>query len=105
LGLSARVAAVLLAAVTATGMWSTLRRMPPGTAPAQLTETAYGRVLLAKVLLVAAVAVLALWARRRLRRAGDPLGACAVARAEVVVLGMVVAVSALLTALPVPIRW
>ncbi|MEU2270435.1 CopD family protein [Streptomyces olindensis] len=105
LGRYARVAAVLLAAITATGVWSSLRRMPPETVLEQLTATAYGRALLAKVLLVAAVAALALWARRRLRRAADPLTACVPARAEVVVLGLVVAVSGLLTALPVPIRW
>ncbi|WP_189783764.1 CopD family protein [Streptomyces capitiformicae] len=105
LGLYARVAVVLLAGVTATGVWSTLRRMPPGTVLDQLTDTAYGRTLLAKVLLVAAVATLALWARLRLRHADDPLGTCTPARAEVAVLGIVVAVSALLTALPVPIRW
>ncbi|PSM41957.1 hypothetical protein C6Y14_18320 [Streptomyces dioscori] len=105
LGLYARVAAVLLAAITATGVCSTLRRMPPGTVLDQLTTTAYGRTLLAKVLLVVVVAVLALWARRRLRRAADPLTAYSPARAEVVVLGLVVAVSALLTAVPVPIRW
>ncbi|MDQ0778157.1 putative copper export protein [Streptomyces aurantiacus] len=105
LGLYARVAAVLLAVITATGICSTLRRMPPGTVLDQLTTTAYGRTLLAKVLLVAAVAVLALWARRRLRRAAEPLTAYSPARAEVVVLGLVVAVSAVLTAVPVPIRW
>ncbi|GAA2602738.1 CopD family protein [Streptomyces lienomycini] len=105
LGLYARVAAVLLAALTATGVCSSLRRMPAGTIVDQLTDTAYGRVLLAKVLLVAAVAALALWARIRLGRAADPLTACSPARAEVVVLGVVVAVSGLLTALPVPIRW
>jgi putative copper export protein len=105
LGLYARVAVVLLAAITATGVCSSLRRMPSETILEQLTATAYGRVLLAKVLLVAAVAALALWARRRLRRAADPLTACAPARAEVVALGLVVAVSGLLTALPVPIRW
>ena len=105
LGLYARVAAVLLAAITATGVGSTLRRMPPGTVLDQLTTTAYGRILLAKVLLVAAVAALALWARRRLHRAADPLTAYSPARAEVVVLGVVVAVSAVLTAVPVPIRW
>lgn len=75
LGLYARVAAVLLAAITATGVGSTLRRMPPGTVLDQLTTTAYGRILLAKVLLVAAVAALALWARHRLHRAADPLTA------------------------------
>ncbi len=76
LGLYARVAGVLLAAITATGVCSSLRRMPVGTILDQLTTTAYGRTLLAKVLLVAAVAVLALWARSRLRRAIDPLTAC-----------------------------
>ncbi|MFI6487767.1 CopD family protein [Streptomyces sp. NPDC050564] len=105
LGLYARVAAVLFAAITATGTWSALRRMPPGTVLDQLTSTAYGRTLLAKVLVVAAVAVLAAWARLRLRRAADPLSACSPARAEVVALGVVVAVSGALTALPLPIRW
>ncbi|MFF4910655.1 CopD family protein [Streptomyces sp. NPDC001260] len=105
LGLYARVAAVLLAAITATGVWSSLRRMPSATVLDQLTTTAYGRTLLAKVLLVAAVALLAVWARLRLRRAADPLTACAPARAEVVTLGVVVVVSGLLTALPLPIRW
>ncbi|MGW4951752.1 CopD family protein [Streptomyces parvulus] len=105
LGLYARVAAVLLAALTATGVCSSLRRMEPGTIADQLTDTAYGRVLLAKVVLVAAVAALAVWARIRLSRAADPLTACPPARAEVVALGAVVAVSGLLTALPVPIRW
>lgn len=105
LGRYARTAAVLLAAVTATGVCSSLRRMPPGTIAEQLTDTAYGRVLLAKAVLVAAVAALALWARIRLGRATDPLTACSPARAEVVVLGAVVAVSGLLTAVPVPIRW
>ncbi|MEU5321749.1 CopD family protein [Streptomyces sp. NPDC021056] len=105
LGRYARVAVVLLAVITATGVCSTLRRMPPGTVLHQLTATAFGRVLLAKVLLVAVVAALALWARFRLRRAPDPLTACSPARAEVVALGVVVVVSGLLTALPVPIRW
>ncbi|MFR0356538.1 CopD family protein [Streptomyces sediminimaris] len=105
LGLYARTAAVLLAAVTATGVWSSLRRMPPHTVLDQLTSTAYGRVLLAKVILVAGVALLALWARLRLSRAADPLTACSPARAEVAVLAVVVVVSGLLTALPLPIRW
>ena len=105
LGLYARVAAVLLGAITATGVWSSLRRMPSDTVLEQLTGTAYGRALLAKVILVAAVAALAVWARIRLRRAPDPLTACSPARAEVVALGVVVALSGLLTALPVPIRW
>ncbi|MER5492723.1 CopD family protein [Streptomyces sp. NPDC002490] len=110
----ARVAAGCLVGVTATGLVSTLRRMPPDTLLDQLRTTAYGRVLFAKVLLMVVVAVLALVARQRLRRVarrrrrarpGDPLAAFAPARAEVAVLGLVVAVSALLTAVPVPIRW
>ncbi|MFD7772124.1 CopD family protein [Streptomyces sp. NPDC059787] len=105
LGRYARAAAVLLVAVTATGVCSSLRRMPPETIVEQLTDTAYGRVLLAKVVLMAGVAVLALWARIRLARAEDPLTACSPARAEVYALGVVIAVSGLLTALPVPIRW
>ncbi|MFJ8996568.1 CopD family protein [Streptomyces sp. NPDC102279] len=105
LGRYARVAAVLFAVITATGVWSSLRRMPAGTIMDQLTTTAYGRTLLAKVLLVTAVAVLALCARLRLRRERDPFDARSPARAEVVVLGAVVAVSGLLTALPLPIRW
>ncbi|MER5951070.1 CopD family protein [Streptomyces sp. NPDC001904] len=105
LGLYARVAAMLLAAITATGVCSTLRRMPTSTVLDQLTSTAYGRTLLAKVLLVVVVAVLALVARLRLSRARDRTRAYVPARAEVVVLGIVVAVSAVLTALPLPIRW
>ncbi|MFG3370159.1 CopD family protein [Streptomyces sp. NPDC048156] len=104
LGLYARVAAVLLAAITATGVCSTLRRMPVGTVLDQLVTTAYGRTLLAKVLLVAVVSVFALAARRRLRHGGLE-AAYAPARAEVAVLGVTVAVSAVLTALPLPIRW
>ncbi|AZM57512.1 hypothetical protein DMA15_07730 [Streptomyces sp. WAC 01529] len=105
LGLYARGAAVLFAAITVTGVFSTLRRMPPGTVMEQLTETAYGRTLLAKLLLVAVVAVLALLARRRLRGTAGRLGAYAPARGEVAALGVVVVLSALLTAVPVPIRW
>ncbi|MCX4566110.1 copper resistance D family protein [Streptomyces albogriseolus] len=105
LGRYARVALVLLAAITATGVCSSLRRMPSGTILTQLTDTAYGRVLLAKVVLMAGASALALWARVRLARAADPLTARSPARAEVCLLALVVAVSGLLTALPVPIRW
>ncbi|WP_186784478.1 CopD family protein [Streptomyces sp. CBG33] len=101
----ARAAAWLFAAVTVTGTLSTLRRMEPHTVLEQLTTTGYGRTLLAKLLLLAVVAVLALRARRRAVAAGDPGAVFAPGRAEVALLGLVVAVSALLTALPVPIRW
>ncbi|MFR9794983.1 CopD family protein [Streptomyces sp. MS06] len=105
LGLYARGAALLFAGVTATGVCSSLRRMPAGTILDELTATAYGRTLLAKLLLVAVVSLLALWARFRLTRAPDRLTACAPARAEVAVLALVVAVSGLLTALPLPAHW
>jgi putative copper export protein len=105
LGRFARAAALLLAAITATGVCSTLRRMPADTVLDQLTTTAYGRALLAKVILVAGVGALAAWARLRLRRATDPLSALVPARTEVALLGLVIAVSGLLTALPLPIRW
>ncbi|MFB6594104.1 CopD family protein [Streptomyces diastaticus] len=101
----ARAAAWLFAAVTVTGTVSTLRRMPPDTVLEQLATTGYGRTLLAKLLLLAVVAALALRARRRAVAAGDPGAVFAPGRAEVASLGLVVAVSALLTALPVPIRW
>ncbi|GGS25624.1 membrane protein [Streptomyces humidus] len=104
LGLYARVAAVLVAAVAATGLFSSLRRMPSGAVLGLLTTTAYGRVLLAKMLVVGAAALLALWARTRLRRSPDPLTACTPARVEIVALGAAVAVSGLLTALPLPVR-
>ncbi|MER7171177.1 CopD family protein [Streptomyces mesophilus] len=101
LGLYARVAAVLFAAITASGTCSTLRKLPLDS----VFTTAYGRVLFAKLLLVVAIAVLAVLARARLKRGGDPWSAMVPARAEVVALGLVVAVSALLTAVPAPIWW
>ncbi|MFM9367104.1 CopD family protein [Streptomyces sp. Da 82-17] len=101
LGLYARVAAVLFAGVTATGICSTLRKLPLES----VFTTAYGRVLIAKLLLVVAVAALAVAARVRLRRSPDPYAAIAPARAEVLVLAVVVAVSALLTAVPAPVWW
>ncbi|SDK85532.1 CopD family protein [Streptomyces indicus] len=99
LGLYARVAAVLFAAITASGICSTLRKLPLDS----LFTSAYGRVLVAKLLLVLVIAGLAVAARARLRRGA--WAAIAPARAEVVVLGLAVAVSALLTAVPAPIWW
>ena len=118
----ARPAVVLLAALSLTGLVSALRRMPPSFGPDLWVTTAYGRTLLAKALLVAVAAGLALVARLRLTRAEvrtaglrgvpghpvvryDALAACAPARVEVAVLAVVVVVSAVLTALPVPLLW
>lgn len=99
LGTYARVAMVLFGVLTLTGTLSTLRRLPLR----DVVDTAYGRVLLAKLLLMVVVALLALLAQRRLRRAEDARAALTPAKAEVIVLLLVVAVSALLTAMPLPV--
>ncbi|MFH8407812.1 CopD family protein [Streptomyces sp. NPDC018019] len=95
----ARPAALLFAAVTVTGVCSTLRRLPL----AETFTSGYGRVLLAKLVLVLVVSGLALAARGRLRReAVAPGAATRPARAELVALAAVVLVSAVLTAVPLP---
>ncbi|MFD3512839.1 CopD family protein [Streptomyces sp. NPDC058657] len=103
----ARMAAFLYVALAVTGTFSTLRRLPLD----DVLVTAYGRTLLVKLALFAVVSVLALVARARLHRARrrhsargrrDPEGAVRAARAEVVMLVGVVAVSALLTVVPTP---
>ncbi|WP_372499406.1 CopD family protein [Streptomyces lichenis] len=94
----ARLAGWLYAALAATGLCSTLRRLPADV----VFSTAYGRVLMAKLLLMAVVSAYALAAHRRLRRHRDPDGAAAPARAELVALAAVVAVSAVLTVVPDP---
>ncbi|MFJ6699028.1 CopD family protein [Streptomyces sp. NPDC091272] len=104
LGRYARVAVFLYVALAVTGTFSTLRRLPLD----DVFSTAYGRTLLVKLVLFAVVSVLALVARSRLhrRRTGhrkvDPRAAERPARAEVVMLVGVVAVSALLTVVPTP---
>ncbi|MFF0744646.1 CopD family protein [Streptomyces sp. NPDC004111] len=103
----ARMAAFLYVALAVTGTFSTLRRLPLD----DILTTAYGRTLLVKLALFAVVSVLALVARARLRRSmrkqsgrgrTNPDGAARAARAEVVMLVGVVAVSALLTVVPTP---
>ncbi|WP_241518962.1 CopD family protein [Streptomyces sp. CB03238] len=91
----ARLAGWLYVALAATGTCSTLRRLPADV----VFSTAYGRVLIAKLALVAVASALALAARRRLRRGGD---ATRPARAEVAALAGVVLVSAVLTVVPDP---
>ncbi|MFD3522993.1 CopD family protein [Streptomyces sp. NPDC058653] len=91
----ARGALWLLVVLAATGTLSTLRRLPPDV----VLTSAYGRVLIAKLVLVAVASVLALVARRRLRRDRDAHGA---ARVELAVLAGVVLVSAVLTVVPDP---
>ncbi|MFI5804712.1 CopD family protein [Streptomyces sp. NPDC051561] len=103
----ARMAAFLYVALAVTGTFSTLRRLPLE----DVFVTAYGRTLLVKLGLFLVVSVLALVARARLRRSlrrrsgrgrRDEGGAARAAKAEVVVLVGVVAVSALLTVVPTP---
>ncbi|MGW0122735.1 CopD family protein [Streptomyces sp. NPDC003327] len=91
----ARMAAWVYAALAVTGTVSTLRRLPLDAA----LGTAYGRVLLVKLLLFGGASLLALAARSRMLAGGD---ARTPARAEVSVLAAVVLVSALLTVVPDP---
>jgi putative copper export protein len=91
----ARPAGWLYVALAVTGTCSALRRLPAEV----VFASAYGRVLLAKLALLAVVSALAVTARRRLARGGD---ATAPARAELAVLAGVVAVSAVLTVVPDP---
>jgi copper transport protein len=96
----ARLAAWLFTAVVATGIASGLLLVPLG----DLATTTYGRVLLAKLAPVAAVAALALTARRRLHRVPPEASGSSQrpARVEAVALGAVLALSATLTVLPAP---
>ncbi|MFF8287676.1 CopD family protein [Streptomyces sp. NPDC016309] len=91
----ARLALWPYAALAVTGTCSALRRLPADV----VVTSAYGRLLLAKLALVAVASALALTARGRLRRGGD---ATTPARTELAVLAGVVVVSALLTVVPDP---
>ncbi|MEU3745345.1 MULTISPECIES: CopD family protein [Streptomyces] len=91
----ARMAAVVYAALAVTGTASTLRRLP---LDAVLT-TAYGRILLVKLLIFGGVSLLALAARSRMLSGG---AAEAPARIEAAALMVVMVVSALLTVVPDP---
>ncbi|MBB1253249.1 CopD family protein [Streptomyces sp. OF3] len=99
LGRYSRLALLLFVLITATGLVSTARRLPPE----NVLGTAYGRVLVAKLLLVAAAVALAFTARRRLRLSPHTPAVLAPARAELLVLVLAVALSALLTAVPIPV--
>ncbi|MDJ1138299.1 CopD family protein [Streptomyces iconiensis] len=98
----ARRAFWLFAAICVTGTFSTLRRLPLDA----VLSSAYGRTLIAKLVLVAAVGVCALFARHVLvksRDRGTTYGAVLrPTAAELAALGAVVVLSALLTVAPVP---
>ncbi|PCG81532.1 copper resistance protein CopD [Streptomyces sp. WZ.A104] len=98
LGRYARLAIWLYVALAATGTASALRRLPPDV----VFTSAYGRTLLLKLTLMAVVSALAVAARRRMLRDTDPSVAHCLARREQAVLGAVVVVSAILTAVPDP---
>ncbi|MFD0024850.1 CopD family protein [Streptomyces sp. NPDC058382] len=98
LGRYARLAGWLYAALAVTGTCSALRRLPPDV----VLTSAYGRTLLAKLVLVTVVSALALAARRRLTSDADPPAAHRRARRELVALAAVVLVSAVLTVVPDP---
>ncbi|MDV9189690.1 CopD family protein [Streptomyces sp. SR27] len=91
----ARMAAWAYAALAVTGTLSTLRKLPLDA----VLSTAYGRLLLVKLVLFGGVSLLALAARGRLMSGGN---AQAPARVEVSVLAGIVLVSALLTVVPAP---
>lgn len=94
----ARGALWLLLVLAATGTLSTLRRLPADV----VVTSAYGRVLIAKLVLVAVASALALVARRRLLRGRDAHRAARAARVELAVLAAVVLLSAVLTVVPDP---
>ncbi|WP_328731905.1 copper resistance protein CopC [Streptomyces caniferus] len=95
----ARVALTLVLLVIATGTIATLvmiRRL------GDLTSTGWGLALLAKLALVAAAALLAFLARRRVTDPAKRLSMWSAARAEAGILAAVLALSSLLTALAPP---
>lgn len=91
----ARLACWLYATLAVTGTFSTLRRLPADV----VFSTAYGRVLIVKLALVAVASALALTARRRMLRGAD---AQFPARLELALLAGVVLTSAILTVVPDP---
>ncbi|WP_326688454.1 CopD family protein [Streptomyces sp. NBC_01795] len=91
----------LFAAICVTGTLSTLRRLPLDAA----LSSAYGRTLLVKLVVVALVALCALFARRVLTRDRADLTYAQVLRPtawELAALGAVLTLSALLTVAPLP---
>lgn len=100
----ARMAQWLFLAVVLTGSLAVLVLIAPGELTSTLLDTTYGRWLLAKLAAVGAVTALAVWARAYLRRRADRPQPSRAAAAEIGVLGAVLAVSALLTALTPPVQ-
>ncbi|WP_345945128.1 CopD family protein [Streptomyces albus subsp. chlorinus] len=100
----ARRAFWLLTALCATGTVSTLRKLP-SLSPDAVASSAWGRILVVKLAVVALVAVCALFARRVLVRDRTRTSYTRILRPtawELAALGAVLVLSALLTVAPVP---
>lgn len=103
-GSYARMALWLVLAVVVSGSIAGLLLIPIDELGSTLVGATYGRWLLVKLLLVAVVAVLALWARIRLRRRPTDPQPTRAASWEVTALVCVLGVSGLLTALGPPVQ-
>jgi copper transport protein len=90
--------------VVATGSVAGLLLVPPDLVLATLSNTSYGRWLVAKLALVSLIAGLALVARHHLNRQPDRPQPSVAARYEVLALVVVLAMSGVLTALAPPAR-
>lgn len=99
----ARMALALFLVVFATGTTAALVVLPLDDLSGALLDTTYGRWLLVKVGFVAAVVVIAGWARRHLRRRPDAAQPATSARGELALLATVLAVSSALTVLAPPV--
>lgn len=100
----ARLAIWLFLAVVVSGTLSAVLLIPGGTWEHSLFGTGYGLSLVVKLVMVAAIAALAVAARRDLRARPDRAQPGAAARYEAVGLVVVLGMSGLLTALAPPVR-
>jgi copper transport protein len=100
----ARLALWLFLTVATTGLLAALLLVPLNAVVATLAQTTYGQWLVVKLVLVTLIAGLALTARRHLSREPNRRQPSVAARYEAVTLIVVLAISALLTALAPPVR-
>lgn len=99
----ARMALALFLIVTLTGTLAAMTIIPLDDVAGALFDTSYGRWLLIKLSFVLLVAALATWARLHLRRRPEAAQPAISARAELVAIAGVVAISSVLTVLAPPI--
>jgi copper transport protein len=100
----ARLALWLFLTVVTTGLVAGLLLLPLNAVVVTLVQTTYGQWLVAKLALVTLIAGFALTARRHLSREPNRRQPSAAARYEAATLIVVLAISALLTALAPPVR-